>query len=167
LGPSPDDLRHICDEEVEHFKLLQHAITELGGDPTVQTPSADVAGVLSHGVIQIVSDPRSSIAQTLQAMLTAELADNDGWEMLGEVAGETGYDELAKKCEKAFAEEQEHLENVRGWLTELTLTEVAGDGSFAEEAGVAKERKASGQDSKRSKRGKRSQKRGTTKRRKK
>ena len=126
-GPSSEDLRHICNEELEHFKLLQKAITEIGGDATIQTPSADVAGVLSHGVLQIVSDPRTTIPQTLQAMLTAELADNDGWQMLKELAGKLEYSDLKKECEKAFQEEQEHLEKVRQWLSEMTLTEAVGE----------------------------------------
>jgi rubrerythrin len=131
-GPSAEDLSHIRDEELEHFQLLQHAIDELGGDPTVQTPSADVAGVLSQGVFQIVSDPRTSIAQTLQAMLNAELADNDGWKMLAYMTANMGHSELAEKCEEAFEQEQEHLENVRAWLTETTLTEVTEEGSVVQ-----------------------------------
>jgi rubrerythrin len=127
VGPSIDALRHICDEELEHFKLLQHAITELGGDPTVQTPSADVAGVLSQGVLQIVTDPRTTIPQTLQALLNAELADNDGWTMLADLAGKLGHSDLEKKCEEALEQEQEHLDNVRTWLSEVTLEEVSGE----------------------------------------
>ena len=127
VGPSREELRHICDEELEHFKLLQKAITGLGGNATVETPSADVAGVLSHGVLQIVSDSRTTIPQTLQAILTAELADNDGWQMLKELASKLQYSDLEEKCEKAFQEEQEHLANVRGWLSEMTLTEALGD----------------------------------------
>jgi rubrerythrin len=123
-GPSSNDLRHICDEELGHFKLLQHAITQLGGDPTVQTPSADVAGVLSQGVLQIVTDPRTTIPQTLQAVLNAELADNDGWIMLADLAGKLGHSDLEEQCEKALAQEQEHLESVRSWLTAITLEEV-------------------------------------------
>jgi rubrerythrin len=126
-GPSSEDLRHICNEELEHFKLLQKAITEIGGDATIQTPSADVAGVLSHGVLQIVSDPRTTIPQTLQAMLTAELADNDGWQMLKELSGKLDYSDLEEECKKAFQEEQEHLEKVRRWLSEMTLTEALGE----------------------------------------
>lgn len=125
-GPSVDELRHICEEELEHFHLLQNAITALGGDATVQTPSADVAGVLSHGVIQVVSDPRTTIPQTLQAMLTAELVDNDGWQMLQELAAELGQDDLEEQCGRAYEEEQEHLEKVRDWLTSMTMDEVSG-----------------------------------------
>jgi bacterioferritin (cytochrome b1) len=126
-GPSSEELRHICEEELEHFKLLQKAITGIGGDATVETPSADVAGVLSHGIMQIVSDPRTTIPQTLQAILSAELADNDGWQMLGKLAGQLGFSDLVTKCEKAFEEEQEHLENVREWLSEMTLSEAVGE----------------------------------------
>jgi rubrerythrin len=133
IGPTVEQLQHICEEELQHFKLLQKSITELGADATVMTPSADVAGVLSHGVLQVVSDPRTTIAQTLQAMLTAELADNDGWQMLQELATQCGHKDLEKQCRQAFEEEQEHLEKVRGWLLAMTLDEIAlpaGDGAL-------------------------------------
>jgi rubrerythrin len=166
-GPSLDDLRHICDEELEHFKLLQHAITELGGDPTVQTPSADVAGVLSHGVLQIVIDPRTTIAQTLEAVLNAELADNDGWEMLAHLAGELGHSDLEEKCEKAFDQEQEHLANVRAWLTEMTLDEALTDPMSSTGNGAGEEADGARRVRKQPKRANRVRKRGTSKRRKK
>jgi rubrerythrin len=122
-GPSEENLRHIYEEELEHFKMLQKIITEMGGDATVQTPSADVAGVLSQGVLQVVSDPRTTMAQTLQAMLVAELADNDGWEMLGELASAIGHADLEEQCRNALEQEEEHLENVREWLSSITLNE--------------------------------------------
>lgn len=124
-GPSGEELRHICDEELEHFRLLQKTISDLGGDATVQTPSADVVGVLSHGMVQVVSDPRTTISQSLQAVLAAELADNDGWEMLSALAGELGISDLVEKCDTAFSEEQEHLDKVRAWLTEMTANQAA------------------------------------------
>jgi rubrerythrin len=162
-GPSSEDLRHICEEELEHFKLLQKAIAEIGGDATVQTPSADVVGVLSHGILQVVSDPRTTIPQTLQAVLNAELADNDGWQMLNELVGRLGYSDLARKCEKAFQQEQEHLENVRGWLSEMTLAEALGE----EQAAGAYDEPAQRPASKRPKRSKRSGLAKKTKKRKK
>jgi len=125
-GPELEDLRHILQEEMEHFAMLQKVISELGGDATVQTPSADVAGVLSQGILQIVADPRTSRAQTLQAMLNAELADNDGWQMLIHLSSALGHAEFEKQFEKALEEEQEHLENVRGWLESMTLEEANG-----------------------------------------
>jgi hypothetical protein len=122
-GPFLEDVQHIYDEELEHFILLQKVITGMGADATVETPSADVAGVLSHGILQIVTDPRTTIVQTLQAMLSAELADNDGWKMLQRLAAELGQKDLEEQCRRAFEEEQEHLKKVRGWLLSMTLNE--------------------------------------------
>jgi rubrerythrin len=125
-GPSAEDLRHIYLQENEHFKFLHNAITDLGGDPAVQTPSADLAGILSHGVLEIVTDPSTTIAQTLQAILNVELVDNDGWQMLMELAAELRQPKLEEQCRRALAEEQEHLNDVRGWLA--TMTRSAGSG---------------------------------------
>jgi rubrerythrin len=152
VGPSSEDLRHICEEELEHFKLLQKAITGIGGDATVETPSADVVGVLSHGIMQIVLDPRTTIPQTLQAILSAELADNDGWQMLGKLAGQLRFPDLVTKCEKAFKEEQEHLENVRGWLSDMTLSEAVGEERALDENSEPKEQRREAKRPKRSKR---------------
>jgi hemerythrin superfamily protein len=61
-------------------------------------------------------------------MLSAELADNDGWQMLGQLAAQLGLKELEEQCHNAFEEEQEHLENVRHWLLAMTLDEATLDG---------------------------------------
>jgi rubrerythrin len=147
-GPSVADLRHIHDEEMEHFKMLQRVITDIGGDATVQTPSADVSGVLGQGILQIVSDPRTTMAQTLQAMLNAELADNDGWQMLITLATTLGHDGLEADFEEALDSEQEHLEKVRGWLETLTLNEAQviapGEDDTESERGERPSRSGSG-----------------------
>jgi rubrerythrin len=142
-GPTVEELRHICDEELEHFHLLQRAISQLGGDATAMTPSADIAAVISHGVVKVASDPRTTVAQTLQAVLTAELADNDGWQMLQQLASELGQDDLEKQCEQALQQEQEHLQNVRAWLVDMTLDEALAfeDAEEVEAAGGAKDEK--------------------------
>jgi len=40
--------------------------------------------------------------------------------------------DLEEKCEKAFQEEQEHLENVRAWLSEITFSEALGEEALLE-----------------------------------
>ncbi len=156
-GPSAGDLRHIHDEELEHFRLLQKVIREMGGDATVETPSADVAGVLSSGILQVVSDPRTTLAQSLQAMLNAELADNDGWQMLIDLSSNLGRVDLEAPFEKALQAEQEHLENVRAWLETMTLAEadaLRSDGAAAggERQGAARERRSGSRATKNPKR---------------
>src|ERR1043166_1558072 len=107
MAPKIEDVRHIQEKELGHFKMLQNAIVELGGDATVQTPCADVAGVLSRGILEVVSDPRTTLGQSIQALLTAELSDNDGWQMLEKLTAKAGLTDLQKKCRRAFEEEQE------------------------------------------------------------
>jgi rubrerythrin len=120
-GPTLEEIEHIGREELEHFLLINKTIEELGGDPTVQSPSADIAGVASMGIMQVLTDPRSSMAQCLQVLLTAELTDHDGWELLIKLADTLGYDEMKGEFESAFADEQTHLQNVRMWLSECVL----------------------------------------------
>ena len=125
-APSAEKLRHICKEENEHFELLHNTITELGGDATVESPSADMSGVLSHGILQVVSDPRTTIVDTVQAILSAELMDNDGWQILTDLASELGQKGLKHKCQRAKDEEQKHLQTFRSWLSAMTLKEATG-----------------------------------------
>jgi bacterioferritin (cytochrome b1) len=120
-GPTLEDIQQIGSEELEHFQLLTRTITEAGGDPTVQSPCADVAAVASMGIMQVLTDPRTSLAQCLQVILTAELTDNAGWELLIQLADNLGYEELSTQFQEALTNEEEHLVNVRSWLSECVL----------------------------------------------
>ena len=51
-----------------HEMLVWNALRQLGADPTCITPLADVNGVASVGVMQLLADPRTSIAQSLHAI---------------------------------------------------------------------------------------------------
>jgi ferritin-like metal-binding protein YciE len=124
-GPSLEDLQEIHEEELDHFLLLQRVITELGGDPTVQTPSANIAGVMSLGQVQVLTDPRTSTYECLQAILTAELVDNDCWQTLIDLATNLGYDDIASEFEQALEHEDEHLERVRNWISTMTMKKAA------------------------------------------
>ncbi|HXH12905.1 MAG TPA: ferritin-like domain-containing protein, partial [Alphaproteobacteria bacterium] len=116
-GPSKQDLEHVMEEEYRHFTLLQTAIEQLGGDPTAITPSADLSGTAGHGIKQVIVDPRTSLLQSLEAMLIAELTDNACWETLIELAQRAGEDEVVRPFQQARMTEQEHLEKVKTWVT--------------------------------------------------
>jgi bacterioferritin (cytochrome b1) len=109
-------LREIREEELRHFLLVNRAISSLGGDPTVMSPCADTVMVSSLGLLQVLTDPRTNVAQCLQAILTAELTDNDGWQMLINLAEELGHADMATEFRGALANEEKHLSSVRGWL---------------------------------------------------
>lgn len=113
--------REIRDEEAEHYRLVARCIESLGGDSTVQTPSADLVGVQTMGLIQVMNDPRTSIAHCVHTLLTAELTDSAGWELLISLAIGFGQDEMADEFRVAFEAEGEHLADVRTWDQELTF----------------------------------------------
>jgi hypothetical protein len=116
-------LERIRAEELGHFHLLCDAVTRLGGDPTAQTPCADVSAAASIGLMQVITDPRTTLAQCLNTILTAELTDNAGWEMLAQLAAEAGQNEMAELFAEALEVEQQHLVAIRGWLQALLTNE--------------------------------------------
>jgi ferritin-like metal-binding protein YciE len=67
-------------------------------------------GVASMGIVQVLTDPRSSMAQCLSAILTAELTDNAGWELLINLAENLGYDDMKTQFKAALENEEQHLE---------------------------------------------------------
>ena len=116
-------LEQIHTDEAQHFELVRSAIESLGADPTAQTPCADLTGVQSLGLIQAVTDPRTTVLQSLHTALIAELADNAGWELLIDLAEAAGQTQLAEEFGAAFAQEQQHLEQIRSWVQQLTIAE--------------------------------------------
>jgi len=130
-GPSAEDLLHILTEEYEHADLLSGAIKNLGGDPTALTPAANLAMNISAGLPQVLSDPRTNLLQSLEAIVVAELADNECWTALGQPASQAGQDELAQECGVAIEHERDHLRKVRMWIA-AGQGRLAADGDGAE-----------------------------------
>jgi hypothetical protein len=115
-GPSKADLEDILYEEYEHFTMLRSIIEQFGGDPTAVTPSANLQATVGHGINKVIVDPRTTLLQSLEAILVAELADHAGWETLKTLAQEAGEDKLVAQCQQAHTTEEEHLMKVRHWV---------------------------------------------------
>jgi ferritin-like protein len=130
-GPSREDLEHIRDEEHAHFKVIERTMRDLGGDPTAMTPSANLHGEASKGIPAVIADPRTDLRESLEAIHIAELVDNDAFETLIDIARSLGHDEHADEFESALAEEREHLEKVRTWLSTGLNLAANGDPSTA------------------------------------
>jgi hypothetical protein len=95
------------------------------------TPCADATGVAALGLMQVLTDPRTTIAQSLDAILIAELADNAGWEMLIGLMQQTGNDNFVPQMTQALEAEQDHLRNVRTWVEKLAANEAKLTGAPA------------------------------------
>lgn len=123
-GPvTTDELQHIRDEEMEHFRLVSDVMESLGADPTAETPDADVIGVASMGIQKVLNDPRTTMAQCLEMLLTLELTDNAAWELLIRLAEEMGLKDASEQFQRALEQEKEHLMTVRSWLEEMLMAD--------------------------------------------
>ena len=116
-GPTRAEVERIRDDELRHFGELKEAVESLGSDPTAMTPCADVVGVASEGVVKVLTDPRTTLSQCLDALLMVELMDNDAWVLLANLAEGFGQKEMADRFRAALADEEEHLILVRGWVS--------------------------------------------------
>jgi bacterioferritin (cytochrome b1) len=112
-------MKQIRNQEAEHAEILRQALLSLGADPTAQTPCADLVGVQSMGLMQSITDPRTSLVQTLSSLLAAELIDVASWELLSRLATSLGNDELARHFDRALEQENEHLRTISGWYEGL------------------------------------------------
>lgn len=129
------DLQQIRQDEARHFAIVADAIQTMGGDPTSQTPCADLVGVESMGLMQVVTDPRTTIAQSLHAVLVAEMTDNAGWEMLIALAEDQKQNALISDFTVALNEERVHLQQVQKWFEEATLGAAISSGAIVDDVG--------------------------------
>ncbi|KYF61378.1 ferritin-like domain-containing protein [Sorangium cellulosum] len=126
-GPTREEIELIYSEESEHFLLIASVIRMLGADPTAETPLADVHGVASCGLIKVVTDPRTNLADALEAMLIAELTDNDAWDVLIEISQGLNDQALMNQFIAARAAEARHLTMVRTWIKASVIARANGD----------------------------------------
>lgn len=61
-------------------------------------------------------DPRTTLLQSLEATLIAELADRAYWEALIQLAQEASEDALVQPFQEPLTQEQDHLEKVQAWV---------------------------------------------------
>ncbi|TFZ04286.1 ferritin-like domain-containing protein [Ramlibacter rhizophilus] len=124
-GPMLDipTLQRFRDDEESHFHMVGKYLEGLGADPTAMTPCADIAGVAGSGHLQVISDPRTTLAQALNSLLMVEMGDNAGWDLLVELAEDAGHADMAQAFTVALETERQHMESVRRWLREAVLDE--------------------------------------------
>jgi bacterioferritin (cytochrome b1) len=113
------------DEEKEHEEWLEEQIRALRGDDHLPTERSVLVLAESQGIERVIHrDPR--LAHDFHALLSAELSDTAGWELLVRLAGEFG-DSIAKKeFSKRMREEKEHVLFVRKVVEQLTKRELLG-----------------------------------------
>ena len=118
-----EGLQHNREEEKAHEEWLEEQIRALGGDDHAPSEHSILVTAESEGIEHVIMrDP--SIPHDLHALLTAELADNAGWDLLVQLASEFGDRDAKKEFKQRLHEEEEHLLMVRKAVTELSKDEM-------------------------------------------
>jgi rubrerythrin len=127
-GARPDVIarfEEIRSQEKDHEEMLEEFIRGLGWDPKKETPSAAVALREGAGLLDVCSRADAHLPHVLHALLTAELVDNAGWELLIDLATEAAVDEIVlRRMRAALRQEKEHLHWVRTHLDKMEREEL-------------------------------------------
>jgi rubrerythrin len=120
-----EPLQHFRDEEKDHEEWLEDQIRDLGGDAHGKTELSELVTIESRGVADVIMDG-ADVAHDLHALLTAELADNAGWELLCDLARQAGDHEAQNAFSRYKKEEDEHLQFVRSAVEQTTARKMLG-----------------------------------------
>jgi len=122
-----EQMQEYRDEEKEHEEWLEDQVRALGGDTEQLTEMAELVMRESKGIDDVVLDGDNDVFHLLHALLTAELADNAGWDLLVALADEAGDRDAKKAFKSRLHDEEEHLAFVRRAVERLARREVLGE----------------------------------------
>jgi len=112
IGRMIDRMQRYRDEEREHEEWLEGQIRDLHGDDHMPTEKSVLVLAETQGIERVVQrDPW--LQHDFHALLTAELADTAGWDLLVRVAEEFGDREARREFKQRHREELEHVLFVR------------------------------------------------------
>jgi bacterioferritin (cytochrome b1) len=121
-----DQMREHREQEKEHEEWLEEQIRALGGDARTPSEKSILVQAESQGIEHVIErDP--SLPHDFHALLTAELADNAGWDLLVQLADEVGDRDAKKEFKKRLHEEEEHLLFVRKAVEQFAKEEILGE----------------------------------------
>jgi bacterioferritin (cytochrome b1) len=113
------------DQEKEHVTWLEAQIRGIGGDSQGKTEMSDLITAESAGIEKVITGDHDLVHQ-MHALLTAELVDNSGWELLLELADDADDPEARKEFRKRLHEEEEHLIFMRRAVVAFARRNVLG-----------------------------------------
>jgi rubrerythrin len=111
-------LTHFMKEEAKHRDLLAAYLDKLGVENR-ETPSARLAKHEGEAYMKLIGEAETP-AQILNILLTIELMDENGWEMIINLGRDIHDEEMVRTLNVALKDEKEHLRGVRGMLAGMT-----------------------------------------------
>ncbi len=128
------DLREEWNKYLEqtktHVQICTDLVRELGLDPDTETPGRQVVRYLGTSLVKTIelaircADPQAAQIVAAECVTLAETKDHLNWELLGQLAKESGFPDaslLQPAYETVEEEEDEHLYHTTGWTRELWI----------------------------------------------
>jgi len=123
-------LDHFMQDEARHRDLLSAYLDKLGVTQR-DTPAARLARMEGRAYLQLIAESTTPV-QVINVLLTVELMDENGWEMIVNVGRDIHDDDLVNALDGALKDEKEHLRGVRGMMAQLTREHMMVDEEAAE-----------------------------------
>jgi rubrerythrin len=104
-------LERMRSDERLHCEVLRRHLVRLGFDPAFAPPSRE--GGDAKRILQIITNPRTSVSQALCALLGAALAGVGDWQTLARTAREAHEEGMAAEFEAIRAVAETHVHRIR------------------------------------------------------
>jgi rubrerythrin len=129
-----DDLKQEWEEYLEqtqnHVRLVEGVVTELGLDPTTETPERLIVRHIGESLVKAMDmaleagKPEAAELVAAECVVLAETKDHLNWELIGELGKSLKGEEgrlLWEAYKQVKDEEDEHLYHTTGWTRELWI----------------------------------------------
>jgi hypothetical protein len=104
-------LERMGSDERQHCEVLRRHLVRLGFDPAFIPPARE--GGDAKRILQIIANPRTSVPQSLCALLGAALAAVGDWETLARTARDVHDERMAAEFENLRAIAETHVKQIR------------------------------------------------------
>jgi rubrerythrin len=124
-------LEQFRDHEAKHQALLAGYLDQLGVSDR-QPPAARLAEAEGRAFLSLVEEA-NGLPQLLNILLTLELTDETGWELLIDLGRDLGDVQIVRTFAAALRDEKEHLRGVRGLVAQLAKAEATTENNLHKE----------------------------------
>ena len=112
------------DEEREHVGWLQEQLEALGAGSHPESARAQLSREETRGLAHVILEARAPLPHLLHALLSAELVDHAGWDLLVALADEAHDAEALRALTRRRDEESRHLALCRELAERFAMQQV-------------------------------------------
>jgi rubrerythrin len=115
------------EETKSHVQTVTEILKALDLDPEAETPGRKVVRYIGTSLVKAMemalksADPLAAQIVAAECIVLAETKDHLNWELIGQLAKNTGAEMLQLAYDEVEDQEDEHLYHTKGWTRELWI----------------------------------------------